>query len=299
MPSADSPCGFEPLAQSREFEAALKLREQAPLRSAETLILRRRLWAGVPCAMISRADPALYLGLSARLRDGDLRTLRRHLLILSPDAPCPALAASGALPVMTPATVARLRLDQDRDNLRAGLHQKWRNRLLHAERNRALHVEHRRLVPNRGHWSLAAEDAQQRARGYRSWPSALTLAYASANPGKAQIFEAFEGRTSVAAIIVLRHGRDASYHLAQTTERGKSLSAHNLLLWHALCWLMESGVSGIELGVLDSEDGAGLARFKLGTGAQPHRLGGTWLWWPPLGRGPATALAWLDQRRMR
>jgi len=118
-----------------------------------------------------------------------------------------------------------------------------------------------------------------------------------ANPGQAKLFTAFDGRDPVAQMLFLRHGGGATYHIGHTTGRGRALSAHNLLLWNAMCWLAAKGHRRLDLGLISTDKAAGLARFKLATGATARALGGTWLWWPPLGRA-LRPLAALDRRAM-
>ncbi|MDE4134169.1 GNAT family N-acetyltransferase [Phaeobacter sp. QD34_3] len=294
--SATRPDTQGSLAQSEEFLRALRATGQDPLvleRMNNTVVLRQRLWGRLDVAMVNRARFEKPLRLLEILQE---EGLRRTPVILSPEAPTPELAQHGALPLMGPASIARLDLSSSPERRRAALHQKWRNRLKHGE-SQGLRLTRQTMPFDANHWLFAADQAQQSKRGYRSWPLALTLAYGQANKGMAKLFQAFEGKDPVAAILVLRHGREASYHIAQTTRRGKALSAHNLLLWEAMSWLSAQGCKSLDLGVINTEDAPGLARFKLGTGAQLHRLGGTWLFWPPMGRLLAP-LARLDRRMM-
>mgnify|MGYP000091342633 CR=1 FL=1 len=76
-----------------------------------------------------------------------------------------------------------------------------------------------------------------------------------------------------------------------------SVDAAETLALRALAWLAAKGLRPLDLGVLNAEGASGLARFKLGTGARVGRLGGTWVYWPPLGRRLAP-LAALDRKLM-
>jgi lipid II:glycine glycyltransferase (peptidoglycan interpeptide bridge formation enzyme) len=78
-------------------------------------------------------------------------------------------------------------------------------------------------------------------------------------------------------MLFLRHGTTATYHIGWTSRDGRAASAHNLILWDACARLAARGVRQLDLGIIDTETAPGLARFKLGTGAQPVRTGGTWL----------------------
>ncbi|MCR8825517.1 GNAT family N-acetyltransferase [Pseudosulfitobacter koreensis] len=278
-----------PLMQSAGFEAALRTCGQAPLRlDCGTLMLRRRV-CGVPIAMLPRAridDAAATLALAREVTCGPL--------ILSPDAPMD-LSVHGALPLISPAHQAVVRLHHDRDALRKALHGKWRNRLKHGEKS-GLRVVYRALPASADHWLLRADARQQRTRGYRTWPVPLTRAFAATAPCAAMLFEAFLGKAPVAAILILRHGDTATYHVGHTTDTGRAASAHTLLMWTAMRWCAEQGHRWLDLGLLDTVSNPGLARFKLGTGADVMPLGGTWLHWEPL--APLRGLARLDRTAM-
>ena len=283
------------LPQSTEFSRALQMLGQSPMRldrMQDMLVLRRKVW-GLPVAMINRAELHKPARLLEILQE---EGLRRTPVILSPERPVPELARLGALPLMTPASVGVVDIHPDRTLRRSGLEQKWRNRLSHAE-TQALRITRQNMPMVPDHWLLRADAAQQKRRRYRSWPTALTLAYGEANRGAAKLFEAHEGRETVAGILVLTHGDGATYHIAHSTDRGRGLSAHNLLIWNAMEWLASRGIRQLDLGVINTEDASGLARFKLGTGARLERLGGTWLYWPPMGRRLAP-LASIDLNLM-
>ncbi|MFY0309276.1 GNAT family N-acetyltransferase [Leisingera sp. D0M16] len=284
------------LQQSPEFARALRACGQAPVtlpQLQDMLVLQQRLPGGLPLAMMNRAvipDPeALREALQAH-------ALGRTPLILSPETRTPDLARIGAVPLMSPAHAALLDLSGTPDQRRAALHQKWRNRLKHGE-SQNLRLTRQNLPHDPLHWLFEADAKQQGTRSYRSWPIGLTLAYAQQNKGQAKLFQAFEGKEAVAAVLILLHGTGATYHMAHTTARGKQLSAHNLLLWETASWLAAKGIRQLDLGLINTEDAPGLARFKLGTGARLRRLGGTWGWWPPLGR-LLRPLAALDRRLM-
>jgi lipid II:glycine glycyltransferase (peptidoglycan interpeptide bridge formation enzyme) len=216
-------------------------------------------------------------------------------VIISPDAPLQSTCLP-LVPLISPGHLATLELTSDVETLHAGLHQKWRNRLRHSQKQ-GLRVTRQNMPDQPDHWLLLAEAAQQLARRYRSWPPALTCAFARENPGDAKLFTAHLGRTAIAGLLVLRHGQSATYHIGHTRAAGRMTSAQCLLMWEAICWLKRKGVVQFELGLLDTEEGAGLARFKLGTGARVRPLGGTWLWWPPLTR-LALPLGRFDHRLM-
>lgn len=246
-------------------------------------------------AMLSRAgmDPDAIAALPDQLRS---HGLGRALIILSPARPAPDLARIGAVPLMTPASAALLDLRADVDELRAGLHQKWRNRLKQAEAS-DLRVTRQNMPVTLDHPLFALDRALQKTNRFRNWPAGFTLAFAAANPGAAKLFTAFQNRTPVAYLLALRYGAGACYHIGHNLPAGRAVSAHNLLLWQALLWARNKGVEQFDLGLLDNQHAAGLARFKRGTGARVQTLGGTWALWLPL-RGLLRPISWLDRNVM-
>ncbi|MEO1950336.1 GNAT family N-acetyltransferase [Thioclava sp.] len=221
--------------------------------------------------LLSRG-PVFGPGLDHSLRVAVLRRIARRwgITLATPDAP---LAGFGLVPLITSRHHALWSLQPNPEALRAGLAGKWRNRLAAAERA-GLRV---RLEPEID-WLLAADAAQQRARGYRALPSGFTRAWADHNPADllALRIEDANGQRLAGGIFLL-HGDGASYHIGWTGPEGRASGAHNVMLWHAALLLKARGIRQLDLGAVDSEDGAGRLRFKLGTGAQPHSLGAT-LW---------------------
>lgn len=273
-------CPLLPVQQHPAFAAALTRIGRPPLELSGLVLLRRR-FAGVPVAMLTRFDPDRADALPRVLSQARLGGCP---LVLAPDGPCPTLAEMGAVPLVSPVTVAELDIGAPLADLRRNLSGKWRNRLKAAEAS-GLTVTDRPMPLDPGHWLLRADAAQGRQRGYRGWPPALVLAFAAANPGKARLLTATDRQgEEVAAMLILRHGRVATYQMGHSTEKGRDLAAHNLLMWTAVEHMARAGCRRLDLGLANGEDAAGLLHFKLGTGAKLRRLGGTWGWWPPLGQ---------------
>lgn len=283
------PSTSPPLQQSHEFANTLSALGKTYDRLLDgTIALRHE--GRLPLVLLSRCV-SLTASLPAQLK---VAGLKRSLILLNPDRPDPGYVQLGAVPLLSPTTIAELNLTGD---LRRNLRQKWRNRLSHAERF-GLRVTRQNLPQRSDNWLLRADLAQQCTRGYRNWPLEMTLAYARSNPGKAKLFTAFDRATPIAAILILCHGQSATYHLGHSGPRGRQTSAHNLLMWNAMNWLKSKGYERLDLGPVSTETGAGLTRFKLGTGAAMRRLGGTWLWWPILGK-TLRPLAMFDTRLMQ
>ncbi|AXI46221.1 GNAT family N-acetyltransferase [Sulfitobacter sp. SK012] len=264
------------LHQDPSFAAALSLCGQAPVTLPGGLILLHRKLAGIPVAMLPRADPPPDL--LAQLKDVGLS---RIPLILSPERP---LGHMRALRLRKGISTAIIDLQQSDTVRRAALHQKWRNQLCRAEAS-LLRVTSASLKPD--HILLSLNEDQARKRGYANWPAPLTAAFASTAPDQTRLFTASLNGTKVAHMLFLRHGHRATYHIGHSTQQGRAHHAHNLLLWTASCWLAVRGSTSLDLGLLNDSTPSH-TRFKLRAGARPQLMGGTWLRWHPLARKAGT-----------
>lgn len=159
--------------------------------------------------------------------------------------------------------------------MRAGLHGKWRNRLVKAEASEVrIYTTPWDRAP---HVMFDHAAALARKRRYRSYPTALLSAFAQINPNDAHLIEAYDRGTLMAACLILRHGATATYQTAWASATGRALQAPRLMLWQAAVQMASLGHTLLDLGTVETDHVAGLARFKLGTGAQVRALGGTWV----------------------
>jgi hypothetical protein len=200
----------------------------------------------------------------------------RGLHVIDAEAPSPALALAGFVPVLTPAHVAELQLMGSPEGRRQAMDPKWRGHVNAAGR-RGLRIEAQDWDGDPGHWLLRAEAAQRRARRYRATPQALACAWAATAGGAARLYEARDADGPVAGMLALLHPPGATYQIGWTGARGRAASAHHRLLAAMADDLSERGFSSLDLGTVDSEANPGLALFKLGSGARLRRLGGSWL----------------------
>lgn len=205
---------------------------------------------------------------------------RPHAVVFMPDAPVGAAypGLAGLRRVMTGLNPVHLDLTQDLDSLRDGLHGKWRNRLRAAEKAGLSILPTPSAYP-KYRWLLDKESEQKRRHRYLSPPTTLAPAFkrASGHKGALRIWQAQKSGETVAAMMFLRHGRAATYHIGWSSEVGRQHGAHNLLLWRAIDELRADGVRRLDLGEAETDRGAGLARFKLGVGGQPVTLCGAYL----------------------
>lgn len=210
--------------------------------------------------------------------DGDADALRcTRLRFINADAPNDALLrAAGYRRLMTNAHVAELDLSgtpQDRQN---AMQPKWRNAWRTAQKTQVT-LKDERYCATRHAWLRKADLAQQRAKRFRGLPHALIGAYAANNPISVQVFTAHNGTKPVAAMLFLLHKPVATYHIGWTNTQGRALCAHHRMIMGAATHFAQRGFTRLDLGLVDTDNAPGLARFKIGTGAHVRPLGGTWL----------------------
>lgn len=215
-----------------------------------------------------------------------LTRLRRSLPIQGPRLllAAPETAHPGLLPLVSPVHMAELSLGPASE-MRRAMHGKWRNRLRAAERA-GLEVTARAPTPADLTTLLHREAAQQRKNCYRNLPPGFIAAWAKSGSTHIRLFRARIKGEPVAEMLFLDHPPGATYTIGWTNAAGRTASAHNLLLWRAMIHFAAIGHQRLDLGSLDTVNAPGLARFKLGCGAQARALGATGPWLG-FGRGKA------------
>lgn len=202
------------------------------------------------------------------------------------------MAQLGLRPMMTGYSSIRCDLRPPPEKLRSQLDGKWRNTLKSAEKS-ALLMETASIAA--GSWNdeafaaLLGEHAQHRleqgfggpdARFYAAYADAAKLARPDGED--ALLFWAHAGTHQgrvrpLAGILVLRHGHAATYAMGWSNEAGRLVKAHYRLLWQAMLDLRALGVTDFDLGGVDTQRGAGVARFKLGLNGAVFTLAGSYL----------------------
>lgn len=183
--------------------------------------------------------------------------------------------------IMTGASTAWLDLTAPEDARRKRLAGKWRNVLNRAERS-ALRVVEGVSAPALER--LIAEENAQRTERYRGLPAAwLKRVCDAAAPAQAPLLlTAMMAGDPVGQMLYILHGMAATYQVGWLNEEGRRLGGHHLLLWWAMRILAQRGVRALDLGGIDTVKSPGIARFKLGTGANPVTLPGSYLRLPRL-----------------
>lgn len=197
-----------------------------------------------------------------------------RLLVVTPNEAGGDMAGlRGMSRVMTGDATVLLDLTRDEGDLRAAMDQGWRNRLSKAERS-DLQVQKAGVKPAQYRWLLDAEAKQRVKRGYRAMPVEMTERWQDAKAEGANgdrtagiaVYRADLKRDAAAGMLFLVHGRRATYHVGWTSDEGRKVAAHNLILWTAMQDLKARGISTLDLGGVNTQSGAGIARFKLETG---------------------------------
>ncbi|MEL6570408.1 MAG: GNAT family N-acetyltransferase [Pseudomonadota bacterium] len=280
------PPTLTPLQQHPQFAAALagigRPMDTIKLpRSGRAQIMSREIWPTRRAIRLVSRGPVWDMTPSQAIQWEGLLTLRNAgvQLINNESIPAEIMLAAGYRQIITPATIALLDLRGSYGEWLSAMTAKWRNALRKAEyAGLTLSVEGFHRASHK--WILDADLRQQSRKGIRALPPALTQSYAVMNHDATLVVTAMDRDTPVAAMIFLRHGPSATYHVGWTSVAGRAANAHNLCLSTAMGVLADAQVETVDLGVIDTENAAGLARFKLGSGAKPQRLGGTWLLLP-------------------
>ena len=119
-----------------------------------------------------------------------------------------------------------LDLSSGSDALHAALHGKWRNQLRQAER-RNLVLETETSAGKRFDWLMEHYLEDKVARRYPGLSLAFLRAMHSASADKSPlvVLRALHGGEPVAGVLLVRHGRAATYQVGWTSERGRAVRA--------------------------------------------------------------------------
>ena len=179
--------------------------------------------------------------------------------------------------VMTGYSTALLDLTPSMADLRAGLEKRFRHRVGGAEKS---DLTVHRVGTNVGQyrWLMDAEQQQRDNRSLQGMPLHFVDAYIASRkqPGHNVLtLRADIGRDRVAGMMFLLHGQAATYQIGWTSDAGRDAHAHNLLLFKGMEALKERGIRSLDMGGINTGRSAGIARFKISTGAKVLTLAGT------------------------
>ena len=181
--------------------------------------------------------------------------------------------------IMTGMSTVMLDLRPSLDELRAQLDRRWRHRLVGGE-NSEMTVH--RVGTNAGQyrWLLEAEMKQRTDKKLDGLPLQFFDIYVDSRKQPVKnilTLRADLGRDRIAAMMFLIHGEAATYQVGWTSDKGRDLHAHNLILWKGIEELRARGVRMLDLGGVNTIRSAGIARFKMSTGGKVLTLAGTYI----------------------
>lgn len=206
---------------------------------------------------------------------------RPRFALFSPDETLAttALRWPGMTRVVTGESTVMINLEHSDAQLRAAMDPRWRNRLVAAE-GAGLQVQRVGANPAQYAWLMEEEWQQRLARGFAGLPLGWIHQYIHARKHvskTALILRADAAGERVAAMMFLIHGQAATYQVGWSNDAGRELNAHNLILWQAIQDLRQRGVRRLDLGGVNTQRSAGLARFKMGSGGEVITLCGTYM----------------------
>jgi len=231
--------------------------------------------------------PLWLTPLSGKDKAHAYRSMRQSLpvkglrfLFVTPNEPISEdLGLSSLKRVMTGYATALIDLSPSMADLRAGFDKRFRQPLVSAEKSE---LTVHRVGTNVGQyrWLMDAEQQQRDNRGLQGMPLHCVDAYIASRKQPAHnvlTLRADIGRDRVAGMMFLLHGQAATYQIGWTSDAGRDAHAHNLLLYKGMEALKERGIRSLDMGGINTGRSAGIARFKISTGAKVVTFAGTYL----------------------
>jgi hypothetical protein len=246
-----------------------------------------RKWLGVLGVALCGRGPVWLTSLSGAEKAKAYAALKKSLpmkglklvLVTPEEEASKELGLSPWRRVTTGYSTVMLDISPNMEVLRAQLDKRWRHRLGGAE-NSELTIHRVGTNPGQYRWLLDADMQQRKERNLEGLPIAFFDLYAKARHEPAKTFltmRADVGRDRVAGMLFLIHGEAATYQLGWTSDQGRDLHAHNRLLWSAIEELKTRGVRWLDLGGVNTQRSAGVARFKIKTGGRVVTFAGTFI----------------------
>ncbi|MCR9254798.1 MAG: GNAT family N-acetyltransferase [Alphaproteobacteria bacterium] len=166
---------------------------------------------------------------------------------------------------------AWLDLTLEGETLRGNLRANWRGALQKAEKTDLIvqHDSTGRYLD----WLLSVYEDDKIERGFIGPAPALIRAYDEVSKSvgrlhRVHLWRCVKDSVPVAGILVVRHLTTATYLVGWTSEEGRAVNAHHLLLWRAALALKKDDVTALDLGGYNEEEAAGIANFKRGLGGE-------------------------------
>jgi len=203
-----------------------------------------------------------------------------RFMVVTPEVP--AGQVHGLRPVrriMSGMSTVMLDLRPSLTDLRAQLDRRWRHRLVGGEAS-AMVIQRAGSNAGQYRWLLDAEMQQRTDKKLDGLPLTFFDEYVQSRkqPSKNILtLRADLGRDRIAAMMFLIHGEAATYYVGWTSDKGREVHAHNLILWKGIEALRERGIRMLDLGGVNTIRSAGIARFKMSTGGKVLTLAGSYI----------------------
>lgn len=258
--------------------------EGQPVAQAQFIV---RKWGNLGAVALCTRGPLWLHALSPKEEAQVYAALKKSLplkgirfMAVTPEVP--QGKAHGLSPmrrIMSGMSTVMLDLSPPMETLRAQLDRRWRHRLVGGEGSEmTIH----RMGTNAGQyrWLLDAEMQQRTDKKLDGLPVTFFDNYVQSRKQPAKnilTLRADVGRDRIAAMMFLIHGEAATYQVGWTSDKGRDLHAHNLILWRGMEELKSRGIRTLDLGGVNTIRSAGIARFKMSTGGQVLTLAGTYI----------------------
>ncbi len=125
-------------------------------------------------------------------------------------------------------------------------------------------------------WLLKHYAADQKLKKYDGASRHVIRALAATHmtSGKMLIARALVKGEAIAAIMIMCHGKSATYQIGWTSDQGRKTAAHPYLLWEAYKMLKARGITDFDLGGVNEDSAAGVKKFKQAMGGSLETLSG-------------------------
>jgi lipid II:glycine glycyltransferase (peptidoglycan interpeptide bridge formation enzyme) len=260
------------------------MREGVQIAQAQFIV---RKWGALGAMALCTRGPVWSQALSPKEETEAFSALKKSLplkgirfMAVTPEVPVGQPHGLNSMRrIMTGMSTVMLDLRPSMDELRAQLDRRWRHRLVGGE-NSEMTIH--RVGTNAGQyrWLLDAEMKQRTDKKLDGLPIQFFDLYVDSRKQPAKnilTLRADLGRDRIAAMMFLIHGEAATYQVGWTSDKGRDLHAHNLILWKGIEELRTRGIRMLDLGGVNTIRSAGIARFKMSTGGQVLSLAGTYI----------------------
>lgn len=161
----------------------------------------------------------------------------------------------------------RVSLDCSLDDLRKGLHQRWRNKLKNAEK--AGYAVREENTESGFAGFVSAYDEMMRRKSFPTTVDVRQMAEMQRRLPAGErmwVFLCHKEETLCNALVVAAAGDTGIYLLAATTDAGLEGNGAFLLQWRAIQRLQEAGLRWYDMGGINPEANPGVYQFKSGVG---------------------------------